>query len=298
MALGVAMFNRVDKLESLLNSVNPDQIHRVIIADNGEQTEAKHDLYRGYDSTDLTVIDVKYNAGLGRCRERICDELREDLLLIVDSDIVIPGNIESLAAQVTSRQDIGGVGGILWENSQLRSNCFDLHEQGDVLLKHISGSKRIAELEGDPFVEFDLIQNVAVFKRECLMDYSWDPAYKIGWEHADFFLGHMRNTEWSFGVNPNVIFRHQPGGGSNYMRYRNSSEELRKSKEYFLRKWGYSQVLRGQCDWLQSADGLPSIGRLFEQFAKHALLSSPPIAQTFSMNMLDKVREVRGMPPL
>lgn len=297
LALGVAVFTRVEKLRSLLNSVNPNQISRVIIADNGEPTVAKHTLYRNYDRTDLTVLDVEYNAGLGHCRRRISDELREDLLLIVDSDIVLPNNVDSLAAQVNSRPDIGGVGGILWEDRQLRSNCFDLQERGDVLLKHISGNKQIVELENEPFVKFKCIQNVAVFKRDCLLDYSWDPAYKIGWEHTDFFVGHMRNTEWSFGVNPNVIFRHQPGGSTQYMSYRKSSDELRKSKEYFLRKWGYKQVVRGQCDWVRSADGLPSLCRLLEQFAKHGLLASPPPVQALSMNIVDNLRSIRGKPP-
>jgi glycosyltransferase involved in cell wall biosynthesis len=296
-ALGVTVFDRVDRLRELLESVNADEIDRVIVADNGHISDEKSDLYNSFVDPELTVLDLKYDSGLGYCRNRLVETLEERFLLVVDSDVVLPNNVSRLRRQLYARPELGGVGGILWEDDQLRSNCYDLYNRGDVLIRDIKGPKQIHRVAGGPLVEFDVIQNVAMFRRKCLEEYAWDPEYKIGWEHTDFFVGHDEETDWEFAVNPDVLFKHNPGGDTAYQKKRRGQKRLRKSKRYFLEKWGYEQVANGQVTWLQTNDGLPSSTRLLEQAAKCLLLKLPSSALASSMAFRDYIRSLRGKPP-
>lgn len=296
-ALGVTVFERVDKLKELLDSVDGNEISRVIVADNGHASDEKSSLYESFDTTEITVLDVEYDAGLGYCRNRIVDELDEEFLLIVDSDIVLPDDISQLQRQLDAQPDLGGVGGILWEDGRLRSDCHDLYERGDVLIRDIRKQKPVRRVAGGPLVEFDVIQNVAVFRRECLEAYTWDQEYKIGWEHTDFFVGHRKESDWEFAVNPNILFKHNPGGDAAYQQQRRSQRRLRESKRYFLEKWGFDQVANGQITWLQTNDGLPTATRLLEQAAKRVLLKLPASALSRSMALRDRIRSLRGKPP-
>ncbi|RKD98057.1 glycosyltransferase family 2 protein [Halopiger aswanensis] len=297
LALGVTVFKRPNKLKNLLHSVKGDQIDRVIIADNGNMTEEKREIYNNFSKTDITVLDIEYDSGLGNSRKQIVDELNEEYLLIVDSDIELPKNVVELRDQLEIRSDLGGVGGILWEEKRIRSDCYDLYDQGNIIFRGIRGKKEVKKVANAPLVEFDVIQNVAIFRRECLEDYCWDPKYKIGWEHTDFFLGHMQNTNWEFAVNPNVIFKHNPGGDNEYMKSRKNRKRLEKSKKYFLQKWGYKQVVNGQVRWLQSNDGILTKRRLFEESIKRVLLTLPVNVQVLLMRMRDKLRYLKGKPP-
>ena len=96
------------------------------------------------------------------------------------------------------------------------------------------------------FIEFDFIPNAAVFRKDCLEEYSWDPNYTIGGEHLDFYVGHWKETDWRFGICPNVSFQHFPGGSPEYLTERTNTNKLRASYQYFGEKWGYSFLERGQ----------------------------------------------------
>jgi hypothetical protein len=173
----------------------------------------------------------------------------------------------------------------------------DLVDRGPLLLRDIRGAKPIQRVAGLPFVAFDQIQNVALYRRGCLEEYCWDPEYRIGWEHTDFFLGHREETGWSFGVCPEVMFRHHPGGDAEYVSMRRSRERIRASKRYFLEKWGYDQVLNGRTNWLETHDGVIPPDVLLSELAKHALLRLPARAQGPLMDLRDRIRWLRGDPP-
>lgn len=297
MALGVTVFKRTNKLRELLDTVDGNIIDRVIVADNGNITPEKQRIYDAFSATTLTILDVKYDAGLGYSRDKIVNELEEEYLLLVDSDVKLPNNVDLLRDQLRAEPEFGGIGGVLWEDTQIRSDCFDLHENGDSLIRDTNTEKRIRRVAGGPLVEFDVIQNVALFRRECLEDYSWDPEFKIGGEHIDFFVGHKQETEWQFGLNPNVLFKHNPGGDANYLQHREDINELRKSKQRFLEKWEYNQVVNGHMNWLRSRNRLPSIRESTEDIIKRVLLSLPGSVQAPLMNLRDRLRIIKGKPP-
>lgn len=297
-ALGATVFNRHEKVADLLKSADTISCIKIIyLGDNGRLTKEKKEIYSRNYSFDLEVLDLEYDSGLGYSRRKIVEESDEAFLLIVDSDVEIPQNVANLYSILNERPKLGGVGGILIEDDRIRSDCHDLFSRDNLLFKHIDEPKTVQSVNDLPVVEFDLIQNVAMYRRECLEDYCWDPEYKIGWEHTDFFIGHKKRTDWSFAVCPEVLFRHYPGGSSSYVSKRRNRQRLEHSKQYFLNKWGYQQVLIGHINWLQTSSGLPTKRRIIEQSVKHLILSLPPKAQIAVMNLRDAIRKIQGEPP-
>lgn len=297
-AVGATVFQRENKVADLLESIDATSpVSKVYLGDNGKMTERKQEIYNEDYEFDLKVLDLEFDSGLGHSRRKIVERSDEPYLLIVDSDVRIPHNVSDLYTILQRRPDLGGVGGVLIESDQIRSDCYDLFDRGSLLVKDIREPKQVQEVAELPLVEFDQIQNVALYRRECLEDYCWDSSYTIGWEHTDFFVGHKKQTEWSFAVCPEVMFRHYPGGDTDYNAKRQSKDRIRKTKQYFLEKWGYEQVLTGQVNWLQTNGGLPSKQRLVEQLIKHAIFSLPPGPQTSLMKLRDTLRYLRGKSP-
>lgn len=297
-AAGATVFKRVQKLESLLDSIDSDSIiETVYIGDNGELTEEKQDIYAQDYPFELEILDLEYDSGLGHSRRAIVEQSNEEYLLIVDNDVEIPHNIESLLRILRERPDIGGVGGVLIEDDRIRSECHDFFERGSLLVRDIREPKQIQNVTGLPVVEFEQIQNVTMYRRECLEDYTWDPNYIIGWEHADFFLAHKKQTDWNFGVCPEVMFRHYPGGSQEYKSKRSDYERNWRSKQYFLEKWNYDQVLNGQTRWLGTEGGLPSDTDHVVGILKNILHRLPASVQAHLMNLRDFSRKVRDKPP-
>ncbi|WP_123620079.1 glycosyltransferase family 2 protein [Halorubrum sp. CSM-61] len=297
-AVGTVVFQRAEKIRDLLDSIDEHSlIETVYVGDNGEITDRKREIYDREYPFELNVLDLKYDSGLGHSRREIVEESNEPYLLIVDSDVEIPHNVGQLQTILQHRPDLGGVGGVLIESDRIRSDCYDLFKRGPVLLKDIQSPKQVQKVSGLPLVEFDQIQNVAMFRRECLEDYCWDSEYTIGWEHTDFFVGHKRRTDWSFGVCPEIMFRHYPGGDESYRAKRRSWTRIHESKQYFLDKWDFEQVMNGETNWLRSNSGVQSSQEAIETVGKRILLSLPPKIQASAMNMRDRIRYYRGQPP-
>jgi glycosyltransferase involved in cell wall biosynthesis len=297
-ALCVKVFSRAEKLGNLLDSVTDTAVDAVYIADDGESSEEKRALYEAEYPFDLTVVDLEYDAGLGHGRNAVVEASDEPYLLVVDSDHELPPRIDDLLAQLEAVPDLGGVSGLLFERGGIHGTCHDLYEHGDVLVRDVRSEKTVERVAGQPFIEFDFVPNVALFRRECLEDAAWDPEYIIGKEHLDFYVTHWQETDWSFGVNPTVLFDHYPGGDAGYVADRESKTKLQRSKDYFLSKWGYRQLALGRTDWVDSTRPLGDTDFLAEQITKRVLLTLPPAVLGPLMDLRDAVRTKRNRPPL
>lgn len=256
-AMGVKVFTRTEKLKNLLGSVDPADIDHVYVADDGDADQRQH-LYKRDWPFELTVIDLEYDAGLGYGRERIVEEMTEDYLLIVDSDHVLPHNLDCLRRQLEALPEFGGVSGLLLEYGRLTGMTHDLFEEGNVLVRDVKYDKRVVEAAELPVVPFDFLPNVCLFRRECLEDRGWDPEYVIAMEHLDFYVGHWLETDWRFGVSPSVQFLHDPRSDATYQRNRGDPSKRMRSKEYFLEKWGYRQIFLRET-WLRERWRTPSV---------------------------------------
>lgn len=239
-ALGVIVLNRVDKLRGLLTSTIDKNIDTVYIADNGHRSEEKDDVYNESYPFELIVLDLEYDIGLGYCRDAIVDKLDENYLLMADSDHQLSNNIDILLEILREKSSVGGVAGSVIEPSKGRiwqsAKDFRLLEQ--IL---VNGNefecKGVELINGYPFIEFDFIPYPTLYKADCLNDYAWDPDIKINFAHVDFYVHHWMNTDWKFGISPEVVFQHYPGGDQSYSRTKQDVKKKQQSESYFLNKW-------------------------------------------------------------
>jgi len=111
-----------------------------------------------------------------------------------------------------------------------------------------------------------MIANAALFRRECLEDYSWDPNYVIGREHVDFYVGHKCQTDWEFGLCPSVLFPHDPGGSDDFLSHRWDNDKYSAAEKYFLKKWGYDSLEPIEHTWIETYDPV------YDAFPPHTLL--------------------------
>lgn len=245
-AAGVTVFKRTEKLRNLLGSIPSEHIETVYVADNGEIDESRQAVYDEAYPFELTVLDLEYDSGLGYGRKKIVEAVDEEYLLIVDNDMIVPENVDLLRDQLAAKPTYGGISGVLLEHGEYRSGCWDIFEGGlfkdDVVILDIRERKQIERVAGAPLTTFEFITNAAVFRTPCLRDYCWDPGLVVE-EHLDFYLGHLNQTDWTFGVCPAVVFEHDHGGDSEYLSIRNQDERVLKYRRKSLEKWGYRKRL-------------------------------------------------------
>lgn len=244
--LGTKVFKRTEKLENLFESIDNSPISKVIVADDGN-TEEREELYEKNYNFDLSVIDLEFDSGLGKGRRRIVNKMDRKYLLIVDSDHLIP-NIKPLYNILENDKTVGGVSGLILEKGKLLGKCNDIFLEDNYIVNDIREQKSGEDINSNLFIEFDFVPNAALFRKETLEDYCWDSEFVIGGEHLDFYIGHLE-TKWRFGVCPEVIFPHFPGGSNEYMKHRGNPFKVEKSHEYLLSKWGKNQIINNE-SWL------------------------------------------------
>ena len=263
-AVGAPVFQRTEALKRFLESIDPDFINRVIIADNGHTNNRQH-IYNRDWGFERTVIDLEYDIGTGACRSAIAEELREEYLLVVDIDMILPSNsnLSILVEVLESRSNLGAVSGTIIEANRIRSGCTSLHPEPS-----LSGKQVLVEsIREDPPIEwvnnqipialFDKLTNASLIRRECIEDYSWDSAFPIG-EHLDFYIGHLHRTDWDFAVTPSVTFKHEKEKYNKYrQRIRSDSNhhqnKIRRANNAGKRKWGYDKIVTGRKkEWFDS----------------------------------------------
>lgn len=254
-ALGTKVFSRGKKLKRLLESVETKPIDRVIVADDGKNPETREHIYSSDWAFELTVLHLEYDAGLGAGRKALVDELDESYLFIMDTDHELPPHVMSLLDILRSDEKLGGVAGGILEPDEARmyDGCRDFEESNDGrTLRFTSPEKSVQLRDGWLFVPYDHIPQAGVFRREALEDYCWDTEYVISREHADFFLGHWKLTDWKFGLCPEIMIRHYPGGDSYYEENRKSEIKKQEADEYFLDKWDYDEIEYVKIGWVNS----------------------------------------------
>jgi hypothetical protein len=268
-AVGTKVFTRTEKLRRLLDEM-PEWVTTVYVADDGEQTTAKSDLYDRSYPFQLEVLDLEYDAGLGAGRNAIVDSLSEDYVIIVDSDHVVPPTATILYRQLKSQPKMGAIGGAIVEPNQER-----IYVEGQDFVETSQGSEEILTrgphakyetkdiriVEQAPLIEFDLLPNAALFRRECLEEQAWDSHYTIEREHGDFYIAQWKYTDWDFAVSPSVYFPHYPGGDTQYMLERHNRDKWNDSQEYFLEKWGYNTDSIQGWNWMTTYKNQPKSKR-------------------------------------
>jgi glycosyltransferase involved in cell wall biosynthesis len=270
-SVGIKTFMRTDKLQLCLGSLVPHEWHEVIVADDGPIDEERERLYSRFaEQLPLKVIRLPFDTGLSAGRNEIVRQCQTPYLLMLDDDQTVPGNVGRLAEVLDENPLIGGVSAIWLEHGERKCTACDIRLVGSKVVKELGQRHPVCQTSlGQRFVTFDFIPNSTLFRKECLTDSPWDPFYKIGREHLDFYLSQQRLGRWRFAVSLDVVIGHHPEtSAASYKEFRHG-ERIRVSDRYFLQKFGLSDVVEGRKlhdDWSSIAEApvnRSAIGRLF-----------------------------------
>jgi glycosyltransferase involved in cell wall biosynthesis len=285
-AVGVKVFKRTEKLSKLFESLRNQPIECVYVADDGHTANRQH-LYNQDYPFRLTVLDLEFDAGLGAGRRRIVEEFTEPYILFVDSDHTVL-DFEPLYEILTADESLGGVSALMSKSDgEVQANAHDLYETDHVLVRDVRGDHPVEQVAGHPMFRFDYVPNAGLYRRECLEDYAWDPAYVIGKDHLDFYLGHKQYTDWEFGICAEVLFGHNPGGDASYLLDRLDTRKSWESKAYFLNKWGYDQIIMRR-HWSEISDSEQSLGRFTQRLMNRlGVKGVPPSTQSRLVDLHD-----------
>ena len=246
--VGIKTFLRTDKLRMCLDSLTQHHWREVIVADDGPIDAERERMYEEFSSRlPLRLLRLEFDTGLAAGRNEIVRNCRTDYLLLLDDDQTVRESIGRLAEVLDDDPRIGGVSCIWVERDGRKCTACDIELEGTRVIKHIIGKKppRVTST-GQRYVLFEFIPNSTLFRTQCLRELPWDPFYKIGKEHLDFYLAHKKLGKWLFAVSLDVEIGHHPEGSSSgqYHQFR-GGERLRVSEEYFLGKFGITEVIEG-----------------------------------------------------
>jgi glycosyltransferase involved in cell wall biosynthesis len=246
--VGVKTFLRTPKLRMCLESLASHAWSEVIVADDGPIDEEREELYKEFSGRlPLVVVRLPFDTGLSAGRNEIVRRCSTNYLLVLDDDQTVPDNIGALVDVLDERPELGGISCVWLEKSGRKCTACDVRVEGRRIVKEAAADKEILTTrDGLRYVVFDFVPNSTLFRMACLADQSWDPFYKIGKEHLDFFLSHQRLGRWKFAVSLDVVIGHHPEGETaDYGEFRHG-ERVRASERYFLRKFGVDEVVEGR----------------------------------------------------
>lgn len=249
-SVGIKTFLRPKALDACLYSLCGYEWDEVIIADDSpSEAEYEYDqVYSFYRSElPLRVLRLPIDTGLAEGRNQIVSACSSEYLLMLDDDQSIDSSIDRMADVLKGDESLGGVSGI-WLERGFRgcTGCNIFVDSGYVVKEIQKQPKEQLTPHGTRYVCLDFVPNSTLFRVSCLKELLWDPEYKIGREHVDFYLRHKYLGRWSFAVCLDAQIFHQPElGVDEYASYRYGRREG-VSEAYFRRKFGVEGVMEGK----------------------------------------------------
>ncbi|KXA89859.1 hypothetical protein AKJ57_04780 [candidate division MSBL1 archaeon SCGC-AAA259A05] len=254
--VGIKMFMREQKLWNCLDSLKNIGFGEVLVADDGEVSEKRKIKYGEYKKhLPLKVLDLPYDLGAGEARNRLVDEAETEYFLLLDSDMVLADvkTLSIMKKMLSSFSDIGGIAGC-WLNKGVDFKCgaSNLERRDRFLIENAENPREVKKLGVDYCLIFDLVPNSCLFRTEVFKDIRWDSNFKIGYEHMDFYL-EAKKTDWKFGIIPQVLVQHFPGGSLEYRKNnRSSKKKLNNSLNHFKQKHKIREIIRERTVFLGS----------------------------------------------
>jgi glycosyltransferase involved in cell wall biosynthesis len=243
LTIGIKTFLRPEKVRQLLYTIHDREWEpaEVIVADDGKINEEKRNTYEEYsEKLPLKVLDLEFDLGNGASRNKLAEECETEYLLMLDDDMMPPENIPELR-NALKNSDYGGISGILKEYGDLRACASDIFFEDGFLVLDIREEKKPDE---HGVIEFDYLPSCAMFRTECLEQFPWDDFYVISGEHIDFYLNHYLNSDWRFGLKPEIVFEHRPDSPEKYLVHRESSGKIQRSNDHLQDKWNIKDIVR------------------------------------------------------
>jgi len=246
--VGVKTFMRTAKVRACLESLARHPWREVIVADDGEIDSEREAMYaEAAARLPLRLLRLPFDTGLSAGRNEIVRQCTTAYLLMLDDDQTVPANIGQLAEVLDENPGMGGVSCVWREHGARKCTACDIQIAGRKVVKAIVGDCSIhSTSSGQRYALFDFIPNSTLFRTACLREQPWDPYYKIGKEHLDFYLAHKQLGHWRFAVSLDVEIGHHPEGAqSGYKAFRHG-ERVKVSERYFLQKFDIAEVVEGR----------------------------------------------------
>jgi glycosyltransferase involved in cell wall biosynthesis len=243
--VGVKTFLRTPKLRMCLESLARHPWREVIVADDGEIDAEREAMYaEAATRLPLKLLRLPFDTGLSAGRNEIVRQCATPYLLMLDDDQTVPANIGQLAEVLDENPGMGGVSCVWLEHGARKCTACDIQREGRKVFKDIVGEKPVNTTGGGQrYVVFDFIPNSTLFRTACLLEQPWDPFYKIGKEHLDFYLAQKQLGHWQFAVSLDVEIGHHPQSSERSYKSFRHGERVKVSERYFLRKFGIDEVV-------------------------------------------------------
>jgi len=252
--VGVKTFMRTPKLRVCLDSLAGLAWREVLVADDGPIDAEREAMYaEASRRLPLRLLRLPFDTGLAAGRNEIVRQCTAPYLLMLDDDMIVPPDAGKLTEVLDENPEIGGVSCVLFEHGERKCTACNIRIDGRKVIKEFVGDAELRTTSsGQRYAVFDFVPNAALFRTACLQQLPWDPFYKIGKEHLDFYLAHKRLGRWKFAVSLDVEMGHHPEGSSaSYGQFRHG-ERVRLSERYFLQKFDIAEVVEGRkfdADW-------------------------------------------------
>ena len=195
------------------------------------------------------IFKFPYDYGLSACRNRLIELISEPFFLMIDDDILVPGNIWSaLPVMRTIKNCAAATFGWLEKDIIFQIDAWDIKiENQNILTKTIRWPKQIININGFVFCyPFDFVPNQGFWSREFFDEFKWDEHYIIEAEHEDLAM-QAWPSRWSFAVCLNIFLAHQHDRQDKiYESERFSEKKMKSSWLYFFHKWNLKEYRDSQ----------------------------------------------------
>lgn len=193
--VGIKAFIRIDTLSKTIESLIPHNFAQVIVADDGPADSRKDEVYDKFSNMlPLKVIKLPFDTGEAAGKNKIVDHCKTEFLLMLDDDEAIRSDVGKLKEIILLDKKLGGVSSVLNEYGRLRCGASDIFIQSSYAFREYRGQKEKFGTDGNKYMYFDFIPNCTLFRLECLKEQAWDPSFKIGSAHEDFYFMHKSLT--------------------------------------------------------------------------------------------------------
>lgn len=157
----------------------------MIIADDGDDTVEKFDVYASLIGEGHQVIILPWDSGFGMKSNRIADQLQTPFLLVGSDDFDFsPASVREGIERLTEALDSTPRLSIVSGRVSNRPYEFALADEG-----HRVQEFPIEYSDGMPYCPCDLTVNYSLIRKEVFHKVCWDDDVKIGGgEHGAFFV--------------------------------------------------------------------------------------------------------------
>jgi GT2 family glycosyltransferase len=231
-----------------LKSKYPDM--PVLVGENGKYSIKKKKEIESLGK-DIKYINIGWDAGVCKARNKLIKNVKTDYVLIGDDDFKYyeKSDIKAMEDFLENNKDIDLIAGRIVEDGKLKNyqgyiHKYDDHFKYEKLDLDFLNFKKCKKSEL-LYKECDLTFNFFVARTEVIKKTKWDEEIKVAYEHSSFFIDFKKNG-YKVAFTPNILVLHKPNLGfkklenkEDYKVFRNR----RSDKKRFFERFNISYVI-------------------------------------------------------